>query len=279
MTIRNERLRRVPFALLPSAVPMLALIFVTRLPALAAFPLFIDETVHLSTAETVLRQSSPLFQVWLGRQFTIWWFALFQAPFAAPAWVARAATLLAVMIGAAALLALAYRLGGRWALSFYGRVYAFSAFHLFFERLALADNIAGAALLLAVMSGRGCERAWRRAMRCFAACCCSSLLGRRRRRSPYFGIPLAAVLALTPRERPHAHAALAGIGARHVLGLTAMYVVIVRLRGMDVLGNSLSLAVSNRGSADTATIFSPARLPQNALLRLRRWRHTGRRCC
>jgi 4-amino-4-deoxy-L-arabinose transferase-like glycosyltransferase len=247
-----------------AAALLLLFFFFFRILDIDAFPLFIDETVHLYTAENILRDSSPLFQVWLGRQFTIWWIALFQAPFTAPVFVARVATLLTLMIGAAALLALARRLGGVRALWIAGALYALSPYHLFFERLALADTVAGSEVLLAAYAA---ARLQKRAEWTFALLTGAALFfafGAKASALPYYGIPLAAVVALTPRTRPLAQTVrwlLLAYGS--ALGLTALYIGLVRLRGMDVLGNSLAYALSDRGNVDTRTLFSLERLLVN----------------
>jgi hypothetical protein len=265
---------------------LLLLLFLLRLPALDRFPLFIDETVHLFAAEGVLRDSSPLFQVWLGRQFTIWWYALFGAPLAAPAFVARFATLLAVMLGGAALLALARRYGGVWGMMLTGVLYAFSAYHMFFERLALADNIAGAALLLTVYFAARLQDRVRLSDAVWVGALLFIAFGAKVSALPYVGIPLAAAVALRPNLTPHkpySTSSLTPLRARRgdggevnlqilrwlgvalgtALLLSAAYVSVVRLRGMDVLTNSFSYAVSARGTADNATIFSLERILGN----------------
>jgi hypothetical protein len=269
----------LPIALISAA--LLLLLYSLRLPALDRFPLFIDETVHLFAAEGVLRDSSPLFQVWLGRQFTIWWYALFGAPLAAPAFVARYATLLAVMIGGAVLLALGRRYGGIWGMVLTGVLYAFSGYHLFFERLALADNIAGAALLLAVYFAARLQDRVRLSDAVWVGVCLFAAFGAKVSALPYFGIPLAAALIYLTPQKPHLTSRRTSLPRRGgggevlrifrwlgaalgtALTLSAAYIGIVRLRGMDVLNNSLSYAVSARGTADSATIFSVERILAN----------------
>ncbi|MDX2141412.1 MAG: hypothetical protein SF123_25225 [Chloroflexota bacterium] len=270
--------RKAPIVWLGAA--LLLLLYVLRLPALDRFPLFIDETVHLFAAEGVLRESSPLFQVWLGRQFTIWWYALFGAPLAAPAFVARFATLLAVIIGGAALLALARRYGGVWGMMLTGMLYAFSAYHMVFERLALADNIAGAGLLLAVWFAARLQDRTRLSDAVWVGVLLFMAFGAKVSALPYFGIPLAAAVArvyLSP-QTSHSTASRTTLFWREdraevlrwlavALGtgilLSVVYIGIVRLRGMDVLTNSFSYAINARGTADSETIFSLERILGN----------------
>jgi hypothetical protein len=247
-----------------TAVCLLLLIYVIRLMALESFPPFIDETTHIYVAERIVNESSPLFQVWLGRQFTMWWLAVFAAPYAAPIWIARMATLLVVMLGAGALLALGLRFGGRGGMIVTGLLYAFSPFHFFFERLALADNIAGGLLLLATLfAARLRTRVnWRDAL--LAGVCLFLAFGAKATALPYFGIPIAAAVALTPRKRPLAQTArwlVIALGT--TVGLTGAYMGVVRLRGMDVLGNSLAYAVSNRGNTSGELTAMLQRIGQN----------------
>jgi hypothetical protein len=242
-------------------------IYALRLPNLINFPLFIDETVHLYAAEVVLRDSSPLFQVWLGRQFTILWYALFGAPLAAPAFVARFVTLLLVLLGAAALLNIARRFGGITAMVLTGVLYAFSAYHLFFERLALADNVAGAAILLSVWVASRLKKRVHARDALAVGVLLFLAFGAKVSALPYFGIPVAAALTLIPRGRPVALTVRwLGIALGSMALLTAAYVLGVRARGMDVIENSLSLAASARATVDLGVLLSPARIFGNVII-------------
>lgn len=247
------------------AVGLLLLIWVLRLTGIALFPPFIDETIHIRTGEQILQNGTPFLNVDLGRQLSIWWLMLFQPAAASPMWVARAGTILAALPGIAALFASARLIGGRWAMGLFGLFYALSTYHAFFERLALADPIAATPVSLAVYFG--CRLARRVALRdalltgisLFAAFAAKSSA------APYFGIPLAAVLtvpraAIAPRLRWLA----AALGS--TFALFALFVLVTRLRGYDIITNTLTLAVSGRGMVDSARILSPLRILDNARL-------------
>src|SRR5690606_21093223 len=92
-------------------VGLLLLFWVTRIIDLTAFPIFMDETVHIRTAE-LATEISPLYDYSIGRLFTIWYLVPFQPFVAAPIWIARAALLLTVLPGLAALWALSRQLAG-----------------------------------------------------------------------------------------------------------------------------------------------------------------------
>jgi hypothetical protein len=173
--------------------------------------------------------------------------------------------MLAALPGIAALLAVARLAGGRWALLLFGLFYALSPYHAFFERLALADPIAATPVALAIYFG--CRLSRRIALRdalltgisLFAAFVAKSSA------APYFGIPIAAVLAL-PRAAfvPRLRWLAAAIGS--TFALFALFVLITRLRGYDIITNTLTLAVSGRGTIDQTRILSLTRVLDNARL-------------
>ncbi len=248
------------------ATSLLLLFFALRLPGLANFPLFVDEATHLFAAEGVLRDSSPLFQVWLGRQFTILWYALFGAPLAAPAFVARFATLLIVLLGAAAVSSIGRRFGGRSGMLLAILLYTFSAYHLFFERLALADNITGGAILLATWFAMRLRTRVNLGDALLVGALLFIAFGAKVSALPYFGIPIAAAAALTPRGRPLTLTlrwVASSLGT--ALVLTFAFIFVVRWRGMDVMSNSLSLAISARGTPDLGVLLSPERIVGNVM--------------
>jgi hypothetical protein len=179
-------------------VALLLLLFATRLAALDSFPVFIDETVHIYNAEQI-PSTSPLVSLQIGRIFTIWWQYLLQAPFSSnPIWLARAATLILVVLGEAALLYMGKRTAGIWGLFLTWAFLLVSRYHFFFERLALADPIASAFIFVAILLAfRLRERfnyrdALLTGLSLFLACLAKT------NALPYVGILLAAVLCLTP---------------------------------------------------------------------------------
>lgn len=181
-------------------VALLLGLWLVRLPGLGAFPPFIDEGVHIWFGERSL-QTSPLAYAAEGRLFTIWWLLLFQPHLAASVWVARAAVVLAVMPGAAAVLAIGRLGGSTWGMICAGLLYLLSAYHHFYDRLALADPLAAAGVLLAVYFA---YRLSRRAAAADAALTGVSLflaVGAKVSALPYLVVPVLAAFTLRP---PHA---------------------------------------------------------------------------
>ncbi|MEP7292062.1 MAG: hypothetical protein ABI835_09770, partial [Chloroflexota bacterium] len=233
-----------------------------------AFPPFIDETIHIHSGEIILQNGTPFYDVVLGRQFTIWWLMLFQPAAAAPIWVARTATLLAVLPGFAALMSVARLAAGRWGMLFFGVIYLLSAYHLFFERLALADPIAGTAVTLAIWFAFRLTRRIRLRDSALAGFWLFVAFGAKTSAAPFFGVPVAAALALFPRgsrwrDSLKLRLRWLTVALGVAFGLSALFVVGLRLRGYDIITNSLSLAVSGRGTIDEATIFSLQRIVDN----------------
>lgn len=246
-------------------VLLLLLFWGTRLYGIETFPPFMDETIHIHGTEIILENGHILEGINLGRQFTIWWYTLFRPAESSPLWVARVATGLAFLPGVASALALARLAGGRWAALFTGLLLLFSAYHQFFGRLALADGVSGGAVLLAIYF------AYRLRYRASSrdALLVGVLLflaaGAKINTLPYFGVPVAAVLALYPagrkwRKQLRWFVVALGTG----VGLLGAFVIALRLRGLDFLSNSLSLAANGRGDLDLSTVFNPSRIIGNA---------------
>jgi len=250
----------------------LVLIFLAaRLSAIDAFPPFIDETVHLNYAERIIETASPLEGIDLGRPLTIYWYILFDATAAAPMWVGRAATIIASVITFAAWLAIARLISGVSGMVASAVALTLSTYHLFFERLALADSISAVAVTGAIYA------AYRLRFRVstrdavlvgvllFAAVCAKiNVLA-------YYGIPLAAALTLRPHGRrwvDNARWAAAALGTAVVLLVAA--ILVVRLRGMDFVVNGL-WAAGGRNSMSLEMLLSPSRLLGNIELTLTMW--------
>lgn len=177
------------------AVGLLLLIFASRIAHLDSFPIFIDEAIHIAHSERI-QATGPLAHANEGRQFTYWYYLLFQPAQAAPIWTVRAATVLAVMVGLAALMASARLVAGRFGMGLVAVFYGVSVFHFFFDRLAMADTLSAAILMIAVYLGLRlrvrCH--WRDAvwlgMALFIA------VGFKLSSLPFYGIPIAAALAV-----------------------------------------------------------------------------------
>ncbi|MFN8447290.1 MAG: hypothetical protein U0521_01490 [Anaerolineae bacterium] len=203
--------------------------FAARSAALTAFPSFVDEAFHINFGRIVL-ETGPFARSEEGRQFVVWLYVLFGAPVNAPLWTARAANLIMLLPGFAAVIGAARRLSNRWGALFAGLLLIFSPYHQFFERLALADPVSASAVALAVYFA---ARLKHRTSLTDAALCGIMLfvaVGAKVSALPYFAIPVFAVLALR-RNRSGVRwgfAALA-VGA----GLTAAYLSILFWRGYN----------------------------------------------
>lgn len=198
---RNGTANRKPL-LIALAVGILALLlfWFTRLPGIANFPFFIDEGLHVYFSE-VTAQRHPFIYANKYYLFSIWWWTLFGVPFAAPIWLSRVVTLLAVLPGVAAVIGLGRQAAGARGALFGALLYLFSTYHFFFERLALADPISASAALLSVyFAFRLSQRVnhWDAALTGLAA---FLALGAKLSALPYLGVPVAAALFLRP---PHA---------------------------------------------------------------------------
>ncbi len=221
-----------------------------RLMALSAFPPFIDEVLHLQVTEQMAR-ISPLVSADLGRLFTVWGFALFYPLGSDPIWVARLVTLLAVLLGFAAVIALGRMLGGRPSDLLAGLLVLFSAYHHFFDRLALADPISSALVLVALaFAARLSRRAdWRDAALCGLAL--FAAFGAKTNALPYFAIPIIAALTLRPPGAGwRGRAVWAGLALAVGLGLSAALVVALALFGYDYVLNSFAFVATNTWTFD-----------------------------
>lgn len=136
-------------------VAVFLLIFALRVVNLTVFPPFIDEGAHVAYSEQI-EQSGPLTLAHEGRQLYYYWLLALGVNDAAPLWMVRIATVLSALPGAAAAMALGRRFGGRGAGMIGGILYAFSPFHLFFDRLGLSDALSASLVLMALAyTGRG----------------------------------------------------------------------------------------------------------------------------
>jgi len=252
-----------PHTVLALGVILLLAFWITRLLAIDVFPPFIDEMLHVHVSERAAQQS-PFVQADLGRLLTIWWHLIFRSYAAAPIWIARAATVLAVLPGVAAAIGLGRLAAGLWGALLAGLLYLFSAYHQFYERLALADPLSGAALSLALYFAYRLAR--RADLRDAAAAGIALYVAFLAKVTalPYLGIPLAAALTLRPAGRTWREQgrwlAVALIIPIALIGVT---VVGLRLREYDLLTNSLGYALSNRGPVEAGEVFSLSRIADN----------------
>lgn len=203
--------------------------FAARSAALTAFPSFVDEAFHINFGRVVL-ETGPFARSEEGRQFVIWLYILFGAPVNAPLWTARAANLIVLLPGFAAVIGAARLLSNRWGVLFAGLLLIFSPYHQFFERLALADPVSASAVALAVYFA---ARLKQRVSLTDAALCGIMLfiaVGAKVSALPYFAIPVFAALTLR-RSRAGVRWGLAALAVG--TGLTLGYLGILFWRGYN----------------------------------------------
>lgn len=146
---------------------MLFAYFAVRMLSLTAFPPFLDEVVHVRQAEQSLAISPVAFAA-EGRLFTLWLHMIFRPHQAGTIWLMRIVHILAILPGFAAAVAVGRSVAGRTGVLMAGFVLLASPLHIFFERLALADPLASAWIIVAVFFAlRSTERFhWLGAMAC-----------------------------------------------------------------------------------------------------------------
>ncbi|MBL8147669.1 MAG: hypothetical protein JNL34_14925 [Anaerolineae bacterium] len=213
---------------------MILFFWLTRVWALESFPPFVDEAFHINFGNLV-REQGLLARAEEGRQFTVWLYVAAQAQTGGmPVFVARMATILAVVPGVAAAMAAGQLLGGGWSGVLAALLFTFSAFHLFFDRLALADPVSASAVLVGVYFG---ARLRVRAHWLDAALCGLALfvaVGAKVSALPYLGVPLAAALTLKPPGRPwRENARWAMVALAVSIGLSATFLGVLLLRGVN----------------------------------------------
>lgn len=232
--------------------------------AIDRFPPFIDEMIHVHGSEQGF-EISPLENVDLGRQFTIWWMMLFQAHREAPLWISRVTTVLTGMLAAAAVMGIGRLAARLWGATLAGLLYLFSAYNFFFGRLALADPISGAAVLVAIYVAYRLTRRAHMGDALLAGFCLFLAVGAKVSALPYLGIILAAALTLRPAGRPW------GSQLRWAIAAFVTAAVLIggmiggfRLLGHDFFSNSVSYALTNRGGTPLTTLLDVHRIAANA---------------
>jgi len=261
----NDRTAQNPalIRLLVIGCGLLLGIFLAHLIAIDTFPPFIDELIHVHGSEQAYGESL-LTNANLGRQFTIWWMMLFQAHQGSPIWVGRVAMLLAVLPGVAALMGSGQRAAGKWGMVLAGLFYLFSNYHFFFGRLALADPIAGSAVLVAIYFSYRLSRRihWHDAI--LTALFLFLAIGAKISTLPYLGIPIAAALTLRSNGRSwRAQLRWAVIASLTAIVLVIGYVGGMRLFKQDVFSNSVSYALTRHGRAAATSLFDVGRILRN----------------
>jgi hypothetical protein len=213
------------------SVLMLLLFWATRLAYIEAFPPFIDEALHVDYAKDVVERG-PFDHGQDGRQLMIWWLVLFQPYRNEAILVGRMAVLISALAGLAALLAIGRLFAGLWGLVFAGILYLLSTYHLFFDRLVLADPVSGAAASIALYFA--CRLRLRVDWRDAAAAGIMIFIaiGAKVLALPYLAIPVAAALVIRPPvSRQMRQWAVIGTGIS--LGLLLIFVLVLNWRGED----------------------------------------------
>lgn len=233
-------------------IGFLLLIFATRIFAIDHFPVFLDETIHIYSAEK-LSDISPLYNVGIGRVLTIWWFWLFQATQSDPIWIARVATIIIILPGITALLQLAYRISGYTALIMMGLFLLFSPYHYFFERLALADPIAASFVLVSICLGYRLSARfnYQDAILCGGFLALSILA--KSNAIPYAGVALAAAVGFSYRHQFKSLAKWFSIAMMSLLIPVVAFEILVRLTGNAWLAAIYSY-VASRSSTSSVSI-------------------------
>lgn len=187
-------------SLLWLSVVLIGVFWYTRLIGIQIFPPFLDEVQHVREAEQAFL-GHPLAFVGEGRLFSIWWMTLFQPYLGETVWVMRIATLLVVVVGFAAVLGIGKLAAGQWGVIFTGLLYLFSLYHVFFERLALADPVSGAAVSVALYFAFRLSRRVNYRDALLTGIALSIAVGSKATALPYMGIPIVAGLALWTERR------------------------------------------------------------------------------
>jgi hypothetical protein len=226
-------LRRVQVNVLSLGVGLLLAFWASRLIGIDSFPPFLDEGIHVNYSENILK-TGPLSGSDDGRQFVLWWYLLFQSPASAPIWTARVATLLAVLPGVAAVIGIGRLAAGVWGAVFAGLFYLFSTYHLFFERMALADPISASAISVALYFAYRLSRRVNRWDACACGLALFAAFGAKVSAIPYIVVPIAASLSLSPachsrREKGKWLAVALAIA----VGFSAVFTLITVSRGYN----------------------------------------------
>lgn len=181
------------------AVALVLLFFLTRVWALTAFPMFIDEGQHVFHGQEIAA-SGPLANAVEGRQLTYWTYLVFQPGDHTSLFAIRAATILVVMVGFSALLASGRMLAGTLGMVFAGVAYTLSTYHFFYDRLALADTLAGSTMLVAVYFSLRLRKRFRLRDAVFVGISLFVMVMFKLTTLAFFGIPVAAVLFIRNRH-------------------------------------------------------------------------------
>jgi hypothetical protein len=233
-----------PRLILFGSIVLILIYWVTRLYAIESAPFFIDEGLHVVFSEATL-EVSPVAYASKYYLFSIWWWSFFNVPAGDPVWISRAVTVLACTIGLASSIGLGRMIAGVWGALLVGLIYLFSPYHMFYERLALADPISAAGVVTALYFG---YRLTRRSRLIDAFLCGLSAfiaVGAKLSALPYLAIPVAAWLLLRPDRRQQLRWLTTAIVTEGVL--MTIYVGVLVLIGSNPFSNASGHVVSDDG--------------------------------
>ena len=262
MTLPTLPRARISWQFLLAAVVLLLNFWATHIVAIDQFPMFTDEAFHVRYARNVI-EKGPLYRASAGRVFAVWLFALTQADANAAILVSRVTSVLAVLPGVAALIASGSLLAGRWGGVLVGILLILSPYHLFFERLALADPASASAISLALYFTIRLVRrvSFQDAM--MVGVMIFIAFGAKVSALPFLALPVAGVLFLNPRQRTLGQSVgwlVVGLGVG--CALTFGYLALAAFRGYNPLFHLLRGTGQAGGSAETVTLLLN-RIPRN----------------
>lgn len=187
---------RKPAARLGSlALPLLLILIFAgvRLGDLMRFPIFIDEAIHVDWANDVYALR-PLTGAANGKLFGLWWMALMGMEGDQALFLARAATVLFSVIGAALLYRLGAMLTGRRAGLLGLILYAAAPYSFFYDRMALVDSYVAPWALLALWFAVRHVRHARRLDAAAAGLCITGAILAKATGVTLIAVPLLAIL-------------------------------------------------------------------------------------
>ncbi len=204
-----------------------------RLIALDTYPPFGDEGIHIRWAEQDML-TSPLAHASEGRLLIVW-LNMAAQPFSAGGfWLARSVIILGAALGYAAAVGIGRQAAGKWGMLFVGLLVLFSTYHQYFDRMAMADVLAASFMTVGLyFAYRLSHRVnlWDAAL---CGACLFLAVSAKNSIVPYYGIPLAAFLTLSPpRTIWSARWKWLAVAMGVLLGLTALLTASLHLLGYN----------------------------------------------
>lgn len=217
------------------ATALLLSLWAARLMNLTAFPPFVDEGVHIRFIEDGARLS-PFVHGTQGRLLMLWWGALFAPQAAGGLIIARLITVLFILPGAAALIAIGFRAAGLSGGLLIGLVRIFSPYHAFFDRLFLADAYAASLTMVAVWLGWRAQTQTRLREAALLGAAIFAAIVAKVALLPALAIPFAAAIDLRKRTGWRAGLRWLAVALIAAGALTGAYIVGLAVIGQNPLG-------------------------------------------